>query len=146
MNSSSFAVTSPASFEQPTPGKVESQPLVLKSADVRFSRRYLVCALLLLLLSVGASVPSWIAIDRDQSTPTPLVGVDPNVAPWWELAALPQIGETTAKAIVAYREEAKSKGFLSANERVFGEAADLDRVKGIGPKTVHRITRYLRFD
>lgn len=59
---------------------------------------------------------------------------------------MPQIGETTAKAIVAYREEAKSKGLIPASGRVFGEAADLDRVKGIGPKTVHRIARYLRFD
>jgi DNA uptake protein ComE-like DNA-binding protein len=69
--------------------------------------------------------------------------VDPNVAPWWELAALPEIGESTARAIEAFRVEARSRG---AKEPVFARPSDLDLVHGIGPKTLSRIAPYLRFD
>ena len=59
--------------------------------------------------------------------------VDVNRAAWHELAQLPDIGEVTARKIVASR---KSEG-------PFADPDDLRRVHGIGPKTVERIRPYL---
>jgi competence protein ComEA len=69
--------------------------------------------------------------------------IDANTAPWHELTALPQIGETTARAIVDYRD---SQSAASGGERVFKRARDLQRVRGVGPKTVARVQPHLRFD
>jgi DNA uptake protein ComE-like DNA-binding protein len=52
---------------------------------------------------------------------------------------LPQVGSGLAKDIVAFREQSKER-------RPFRRAADLEEVPGIGPKTVHRLAKYLRFD
>lgn len=65
-------------------------------------------------------------------------GVDPNVAPWWELTLLPEIGPATAKAIIIAREEQDRPPFRTA--------FDLTRVRGIGPRTVERLRQHLRFD
>ena len=67
--------------------------------------------------------------------------INPNSAEWWQLTSLPTIGEGRAKAIVAYRNE-----WTTADGPVFTQAADLEKVRGIGPKTVQRIERHLRFD
>lgn len=68
--------------------------------------------------------------------------VDPNTADWPELTRLPEIGEVTAKRIVAYREEHRR----DQGGPVFRSAKDLSRVRGIGPKTVQAIEPHLRFD
>lgn len=72
--------------------------------------------------------------------PPALKSINPNVAPWWELAVLPRIGETMARRVVSYREAAKESG------PVFRRDADLTQVHGIGPKTLARVGRHLRFD
>ena len=59
--------------------------------------------------------------------------VDVNRAAWHELAQLPGIGEVTARKIVASRK----------NQGPFVDPDDLQRVRGIGPKTVERIRPYL---
>lgn len=59
--------------------------------------------------------------------------VDVNTGRWVELANLPGIGPKTAKAIVAYRISAG--GFKSVDQI-------LD-VKGVGPKTLQRVRRFL---
>jgi competence protein ComEA len=90
-------------------------------------------------LRVGVSGP-------DESTPStePLADrIDPNRAPWWELAQLPGIGEVTAKAIVDYRQRHQTGGNLPS--RVFSSAEDLQAVHGIGPKTVARLREHLVF-
>ena len=68
--------------------------------------------------------------------------VDPNSADWQTLAALPQLGEKRAKAIVAYREE-----FLASHptERAFAEATDLTNVRGIGETMLQTISPHLMF-
>jgi competence ComEA-like helix-hairpin-helix protein len=63
--------------------------------------------------------------------------VDPNSAPWWELAQLPGIGEKIAQAIVEFRSARKPP--------VFRKIEDLDAVPRIGPKTIEKITPYIRF-
>ena len=91
-----------------------------------------------MLLATGrVAVARWTPLPVDE----PIGRIDPNAAPWWELTALPAIGETTARAIVDYRESAAAAG-----QPAFTQAADLDRVRGIGPKTIARIAPYLRFD
>lgn len=59
--------------------------------------------------------------------------VDVNRASWPELAQLPGIGETLARRIVESR---TTKG-------PFLDHDDLQRVRGIGPRTVQRIKPYL---
>ena len=70
--------------------------------------------------------------------------IDPNTASWQELACLPAIGEVKARRIVRYRQEqgGPSEGKDSA---VFHQPEDLQAVHGIGPKTAHKISPYLKF-
>lgn len=64
----------------------------------------------------------------------PASRVNPNTASRDELMSLPGIGETKAMAIIQGREEGK-----------YRTAADLQRVSGIGPKTVGELEDYLEF-
>jgi DNA uptake protein ComE-like DNA-binding protein len=63
--------------------------------------------------------------------------LDPNLAPWWELAQLPGIGPVTAQRIIAHRETAPPPAFQYL--------ADLDLIKNIGPATLRMIEPYLSF-
>jgi len=60
--------------------------------------------------------------------------VDINEADWPELTVLPGIGETLAKRIVENRQQ----------NGPFRDFDDLRRVPGIGPRTLDRLTPYLR--
>jgi len=59
--------------------------------------------------------------------------VNLNEAEWPELVQLPRIGETLARRIVKSRTE----------EGPFRDHEDLERVRGIGPKTVERVRPFL---
>ncbi|HEX4146798.1 MAG TPA: helix-hairpin-helix domain-containing protein [Pirellulales bacterium] len=59
--------------------------------------------------------------------------VDINQADWPELSALPGVGETLAKRIVAVR---RDRG-------PFADHNELGRVPGIGPRTLERVRPYL---
>jgi competence protein ComEA len=63
-----------------------------------------------------------------------MLRVDVNAASWQELAVLPGIGEAKAKAIVAERD---------ANGP-FSSTSDLDRVPGIGEKTIEDLSSHIR--
>jgi competence protein ComEA len=60
--------------------------------------------------------------------------LDPNTANWIEWMQLPDVGETLARRIVEDREE----------RGPFRSIEDLDRVDGIGPRTIERIRPWLR--
>ena len=62
--------------------------------------------------------------------------LDVNEADWPEFTLLPGIGETLAKRIIAYRTQ----------HGPFARIQHLERVKGIGPKTMRRIRKYLSAD
>ncbi len=69
--------------------------------------------------------------------------VNPNYAPIESLVRLPGIGVSRAAAIVAYREKF---GDIDGGNPVFQSANDLQKVKGIGPKTVQNIGEWLKFE
>ena len=71
-----------------------------------------------------------------RSTPLgPGEKLDPNLSAEEQLDRLPGIGPSTARAVVAYRQE----------EGGFSTAEDLLRVPGIGPSKLERIAPYLDF-
>jgi len=65
--------------------------------------------------------------------------INPNYAPAASLVRLPGIGISRAQAIVAYRQKA------GANE-AFQSCDDLQKIKGIGPKTVESVSQWLKFE
>ena len=69
--------------------------------------------------------------------------INPNDAPVASLVRLPGIGVSRAGAIVSYRENFGVKN--SANP-VFRNCNDLQKVKGIGPKTAQNISGWLKFE
>jgi competence ComEA-like helix-hairpin-helix protein len=68
--------------------------------------------------------------------------VNPNNAPIESLLRLPGIGISRARAIVDYREKFRGK---SGVNQVFLNCNDLQKVKGIGPKTVQNLDGWLKF-
>lgn len=123
---------------------------------------------ILWIILLGAIILSPRPRGAGSEAPTALTAIDPNTAPWWELAALPRISRSTAEQIVHYREAVNAipplplrerarvrvdgLGFDSLNPnmnrpeaKAFTSATDLTKVSGIGPKTVQRLKPYLRF-
>jgi len=84
-------------------------------------------------------VPSILDEETEEVTaPTPSGGgvIFVNTATSEELQTLPGIGESTAQAIIGYREE----------NGAFTSLEDLDNVPGIGPSTLENIADLVSFD
>jgi competence ComEA-like helix-hairpin-helix protein len=69
--------------------------------------------------------------------------INPNDAPVASLVRLPGIGVGRAGAIVAYRESFSEK---NGNSPAFRNCDDLQKVRGIGPKTAQNISQWLTFE
>ena len=69
--------------------------------------------------------------------------INPNHAPVESLVRLPGMGSVRAGAIVEYRDNFKVKDAASP---AFRNCDDLQKIKGIGPKTVQNISEWLKFD
>jgi competence protein ComEA len=69
--------------------------------------------------------------------------INPNDAPAESLARLPGIGIIKANAIVEYRRQFRKN---DRGDLAFKGCNDLDNVRGIGPKTVSNMCKYLRFE
>ncbi len=67
--------------------------------------------------------------------------INPNFAPQESLVRLPGIGDVRANAIVDYREN-----FSGENRKAFQNCDDMQKVKGIGPKTAAGICGWLKFE
>jgi len=68
--------------------------------------------------------------------------INPNNAPAASLARLPGVGMARAEAIVAYRSD-----FAATNSKLaFKNYKDLEKVRGIGPKTAQKICEWLKFE
>jgi len=68
--------------------------------------------------------------------------INPNIASKASLVRLPQIGPSRADAIIAYRESISGGDSRAA----FCNCDDLQKVKGIGPKTVENLCKWLKFE
>jgi competence ComEA-like helix-hairpin-helix protein len=69
--------------------------------------------------------------------------VNPNDAPLESLIRLPGIGVSRARAIIEYREEF---GGGEGGNKVFHNCNDLQKVRGIGPKTAQKISEWVKFE
>jgi competence ComEA-like helix-hairpin-helix protein len=69
--------------------------------------------------------------------------INPNEAPVGSLVRLPGIGIARASAVVAYREDFSE---TSGGGPAFKNVDDLQKIKGIGPKTAASISRWLTFE
>lgn len=97
-------------------------------------RGLLAVLVLLAIASMGASqLRGW-----KRGSAAPITGVDPNVAAWWELAELPQVGESLARRIVEYRGTRPAPAFRRAD--------DLRPISGVGPVLLQKIGPDLVFD
>jgi competence ComEA-like helix-hairpin-helix protein len=69
--------------------------------------------------------------------------INPNNASTASLVRLPQIGPSRAAAIIAYRESISRD---DSSRAAFRGCDDLQKVKGIGPKTVKNLRKWLKFE
>lgn len=98
----------------------------------------------LTMILIATAAATWRPTPANSSKAVPFDRIDPNAAPWHELTALPDIGESAARAIVEFRERnRRERG--DGQAIVFSQAADLDAIRGIGPVTIGRIAPYLAF-
>ncbi len=65
--------------------------------------------------------------------------VNPNLAAMESLVRLPGVGPATAESIIEYRQDTPD------GKEAFTKPADLQSIKGIGPKTVEKIEPWLSF-
>ena len=119
--------------------------MALGNAFSRRQQQVLACGIFLYLASLCAAV---VTDDSQRVESSPLRQSDPpemafyldapinvNRADALELQLLPSIGPVLADRILAHRQE----------HGHFHSPADLDAVKGIGPKTIQKISPYLIF-
>lgn len=97
---------------------------------------------LLTILLAGTAMPTIAQRRAPAPRSAPRFGVDPNIAPWWELSLLPRLGPSVASAVVEHRTRAVAEGAPCA----YRAAEDLLAVRGIGPRTLLKLAPHLRFD
>ena len=92
--------------------------------------------------SIGFAVSSFLELGQSYE-----IGLDerinPNDASLASLVRLPGIGIGKATAIVAYRRDFSER---NSNKPAFQNCDDLQKVKGIGPKTIENISEWLEFE
>lgn len=69
--------------------------------------------------------------------------INPNIAPVESLVRLPALGIGRAGALVAYR---RSFNRANGTRAAFECGDDLQRISGIGPKTVQQMSDWIKFE
>ena len=106
------------------------------------STAFVVCAVLCILLSAVFSGSFFCVANEDNSVVLES-RVNPNEASVPSLIRLPGIGRSRAESIVSYRNNLSE---VNTGSRVFKSCKDIERVKGIGPKTAEGLCEWLKFD
>ena len=110
--------------------------------DRVYGAGFVAAVLVCVMFSIGFAAPGFFAGERTLQIELQSA-VNPNTAPAASLVRLPGIGPSRAEAIIAYRNNlVKGKGQVV----VFRDANDLQKVKGIGPKTTEKMRRFLEFE
>jgi competence ComEA-like helix-hairpin-helix protein len=94
------------------------------------------------LFSICFTVSSFAGLEKSQEVKLES-RINPNDAPVASLVRLPGVGVSRAGAIVAYRDDFTEQD--RANQP-FQNCGDLQKVKGIGPKTAQNICEWLKFE
>jgi competence ComEA-like helix-hairpin-helix protein len=118
---------------------------VIQRAEIRQNRiqsfafviSVCVCTLFSIVFAVSslAAVEEASGIELDER-------INPNDAPIASLVRLPGIGISRAEAIVTFREDFSKEG----QSKTFQNSDDLQKVKGIGPKTAQKISEWLKYE
>jgi competence protein ComEA len=97
-----------------------------------------------IVLSLGLAVCAILAAPRDDdgSAMGLAARLNPNTATISSLTRLPGVGLARASAIVAYRRRVQAETGLRV---AFRQPEDLQRIRGIGPKTAQQMARWLDF-
>ncbi len=93
------------------------------------------------LLTLCFAMPSFIPNAEDKHF-TVEYRLNPNTASAGSLAQLPAIGKVKAAKITEYRKNVID----STGKKAFEDINDLQKVKGIGPKTAEKIKNHLVFE
>ena len=102
---------------------------------------FVVCVVLCVLLS-AVFVGSFFCVADEDNGVFLESRVNPNEASVSSLIRLPGIGRSRAESIVSYRDDL---GAANTEGRAFSICEDLEKVKGIGPKTAEGICEWLKF-
>ena len=105
--------------------------------DRRCETMYISVALCWIL--VAAFVTDYVTGQLRKDDITVYKTVNPNLATLESLVRLPGVGPSTAESIIKYRQDTPD------GKKAFTKPADLQGVKGIGPKTVEKIAPWLSF-
>jgi hypothetical protein len=88
---------------------------------------------------VSAFVADYLSGQLSNDDITVYSTVNPNLAAMESLVRLPGVGPATADSIIKYRQGTPD------GKEAFTKPADLQGIKGIGPKTVEKIEPWLNF-
>ncbi len=119
---------------------------VIQRAEVRQSRvqsfAFVISVCVCALFSIGFAVSSLSAVEEPSGIELD-ERINPNDAPIASMVRLPGIGISRAEAIVAFRDNLSKE---DGNSRAFRSSYDLQKVRGIGPKTAQKIGEWLKFE
>jgi len=119
---------------------------VIQRAEVKQSRiqsfAFAISVFVCVLFCIGFAVSSLASVGEPSGIELD-ERINPNDAPIASMIRLPGIGIARAEAIVACREDLIKE---DSNSRAFRSSDDLQKVKGIGPKTVQNISKWLKFE
>ena len=97
-------------------------------------------AIVLCAVALGGFYCDQFISGRTEMRQSLTVAINPNTAEVASLVRLPGIGPARARDIVAYRNSSE------VDKPAFKCAGDMEKIKGIGPKTVEKLLPYLCFD
>ena len=106
------------------------------------SLAFVVCVVLSIVLSVVFGGSFFCIADEDKGVVLES-RVNPNEASVSSLIRLPGIGRSRAESIVSYRDDF---GATTGESGAFTSCEDLEKVKGIGPKTAEGMCEWLKFE